>query len=644
MPNATTASDPGLSPIALAELEAICPGRTLSRWIDRIAYASDASFYHLVPQAVLQPQNRDEIRQLFGWSQAHRVPITFRTAGTSLSGQAVGDGLLVDLSKHWREVEVLEQGAAIRVQPGVIGAHANALLRPFGRKIGPDPASIQACMLGGILANNASGMCCGVSQNAYHTLRSLALMLPNGQYFDTAKPGAGADFVARCPEIATELSALRAEILANPTLCASIRHKYRQKNTTGYSLNALLDFEDPLLILAHLLIGSEGTLALIAEAVLDTVVDKAYKYTGLLCFAKLTEACAWVQALAESGAAAIELLDEASLRALPTALLDPWLAAVPPGACALLVEYQAADPAEHALQIQAADSLLQRLPLLVPGRFSLEAAEQALLWKLRKGLYPSIGAARVSGSTVLIEDVVFPLAQLAEAIEGLHTLFARHGYHEAIIFGHARDGNLHFVLTQSFNTASETSRYDAFMQELVSMVLALGGALKAEHGTGRNMAPFVVAEWGPEAYEIMMRLKAALDPHQLLNPGVILNPSPSAHLEDLKALPSVDREVDRCTECGFCEPVCPSRRLTLTPRQRIVIRREMQRLAARGESLTLEKLNQDYQYAGLDTCATDSLCSLACPIGIDTGSLVKRLRAEAMPETVQRQVSRLSRG
>lgn len=640
MPSVTTASTRQPSQRALAELEAICgKQRTLRRWLDRVAYASDASFYHLVPLAVIQPKDLDEMQALFRWGHQHQVPLTFRAGGTSISGQAVTDGLLIDLSKYWRGIEVREQGQSVWSQPGVIGAHVNQLLRPYQRKIGPDPASIQACMMGGILANNSSGMCCGVTQNAYHTLQSIGFLLPDGQYFNTADPGAYQAFEQNCPQLAQELGALRSEILAQPALSQRIRQKYQQKNTTGYSLNAFLDYEHPLDIFAHLLIGSEGTLALITDSVLQTQPDLPFKHTGLLLFGDIFTACQQIGLLQASGAATIELLDSASLAACPPGSLSSWISELSEGSCALLVEYQYPDQLTAQAQSAELETLLQTLPLLATTRFTQDPAEQAALWKLRKGLYPSVGAVRKSGSTVIIEDVCFPLDKLAEAVQQLQGLFDKHGYQEAIIFGHAKDGNLHFVLAQAFNQASEIARYDAFMRDLTSLVLASDGALKAEHGTGRNMAPFVEAEWGPEAYAIMQRLKRAVDPHQLLNPGVILNPSPQAHLEHLKSLPSVDPEVDRCTECGFCEPACPSRRLSLTPRQRIVLRRERQRLLEQHQQTRLQELEQDYQYSGLDTCAADSLCSLACPIGIDTGSLVKRLRAEASPQGAARSLS-----
>lgn len=637
----------GLSAEALRALQNICsPQRTLTRYLERVAYASDASFYWLLPQAVVQPRSESEIQALFAWSQRFGVPLTFRAAGTSLSGQAVSEGLLVDLSKHWRELEVLEQGQLVRAQPGVIGGHLNRLLAAYGRKIGPDPASLQSCMLGGILANNASGMCCGVRHNAYHTLHSLRFMLPDGCSYDSGQPADQLRFEVEQAALCETLLNIREQILSQPEQVAEIRRKYAQKNTTGYGLNAFVDFAEPLEIFAHLLIGAEGTLAFIAEAQLQTLPDAPFKLTGLLFFASVAEACEHLPSLQAAGAAAIELMDEASLRSLPAEQWQLWLpqaSVLPAGVCALLVEFQLAS--ELARQELATELPLiwQTLPLLNQPQFSADPQAQAQIWKLRKGLYPSVGAVRQSGTSVIIEDVVFPPEHLATGVERLQALFVEHGY-AGIIFGHARDANLHFVLTQSFATPADLQRYDGFMQALVALVLELKGALKAEHGTGRNVAPFVEAEWGPQAYQWMQQLKAAADPQGLLNPGVILNPSPQAHLQHLKALPTVDPEVDACTECGFCEPVCPSRRLSLTPRQRIVLRRELQRLQQAGASQQLKALQADYQYPGIETCAADGLCSVACPIGIDTGALIKRLRAEQVPAQLQRQVAVLSKG
>ena len=604
----------------------VSPDRVLSRTLDRVAFASDASFYRLLPEAVVLARSVDEVQRLFALSRARGVPITFRAAGTSLSGQSLSDGLLVEVARHWRSARVEDGGLRIRAQPGTIGDHLNQLLRPHGRKIGPDPASIRACTLGGILSNNSSGMCCGVEQNGYHTLRSLTFVLPSGTRIDTGADGADAELLAREPALHRGLQALRDEVRSRPALVERIRAKYRMKNTTGYQLNAFVDFERPVDIFAHLLVGSEGTLAFIAEAVLDTVPVLPHKSTGLLFFPDVHAACAAIAPFRDAGARALELLDAASLRAasgkpgMPTEL--GHLGAAP---AALLCEFQTAHASELPALMSAAQEVTRRLPLAVPGEFTRDAETQERLWRVREGLFPTVGGVRKSGTTVIIEDVCFPIPHLADAAVDLQGLFAAHGYQNAIIFGHAKDGNLHFVITQSFNDQKAVDQYARFIDDLVPLVVRkYDGALKAEHGTGRNMAPFVETEWGPEGLAIMRRLKDLVDPQNLLNPGVIVPANPRSHLEHLKSLPSIEAEADMCIECGFCEPVCPSRELTLTPRQRIVVRRELERQPA---GLVAEELRRDYRYSGLETCAGDGMCQTRCPVSIDTGSLVKRFRA-----------------
>ncbi len=602
------------------------------RPIDRVAYAGDASFYHLIPRAVVQPQTIDEVRSLMAAARRWNLALTFRAAGTSLSGQAVTSGILVDLARGWKQWELSPDGCTVRVEPGVVGGHLNAVLARRARRIGPDPASIDACMMGGIIANNASGMCCGVQENAYHTLESVMCVLASGLVLDTGAPDAAAVLSREAPELAEGLRELRRTVLGNHEQAARIRRKYRIKNTTGYSLNALIDFDEPHQILAHLLVGSEGTLAFVARAALRTLPTLPYRATALLAFESVSAAVDAVAPVRDSGARAVELIDGASLRAIRDLPGTPEEArGLPDDAAALLIEYQA-DTQETLRQFRDNGArILRALRLTWPAELTEDPARQAALWKVRKGLYPAVGAARPRGTAVIIEDVAFPLPALASAAVDLRGLFAEHGYSDAILFGHAKDGNLHFVLSQSFGSAGEVARYERFMDDVVRLVVRkYDGSLKAEHGTGRNMAPFVEAEWGREARAVMREIKALLDPRGILNPGALLNDDPRAHLQHLKALPQVETEVDRCIECGFCERTCPSRRLTTTPRQRIAIRRELVRLRDGGGSAPwIESIERDFGFAVVDTCATDGLCAMACPVGIDTGVLVKHLREDS---------------
>jgi D-lactate dehydrogenase len=611
-------------------LDLLPPDRIKTRYIDRVTYGSDAGFYYLLPEAVVQPISEEEIRALFDFSHRHGIPLVFRGGGTSLSGQAITDGILVDLSRHWGRVEPLAEGRMVRVGPGVTGAMVNARLKMFHRKIGPDPSSIAAAMMGGILSNNSSGMCCGVVNNAYHTLKHMRFILPGGGIFDTADGADHARFLKECPGISAELVSMRVEILANTELREKIRKKYRMKNTVGYSLNAFLDYDHPLDILAHLLIGAEGTLAFIASATLETIPQLASRSTGMLYFPDLHTACNAIPALTETGAEAVELMDRASLRAVEAIPGMPQgLKGLPPSAAALLVEFQGEDEGRLGGRLAAFLAVAPGLSMLHPPVFTEDVAGQDLLWKVRKGLFPSVGAVRKSGTTVILEDIAFPVDRLGDALADLRALFAEFGYDEAIIFGHAKDGNIHFVVTQSFRTAVEVDRYARFIDRLIPMVVdKYNGALKAEHGTGRNMAPFVETEWGPAAYAVMQRLKAVIDPLNLLNPGVIISPDDRIHLKNLKQLPEVEGEVDKCIECGYCEPVCPSRDLTMTPRRRIVARRALKLLETAADTAHHRELLGQYRYDGLETCAVDGLCAGACPVDINTGDLVKRLRRE----------------
>ncbi|AZC35224.1 FAD-binding and (Fe-S)-binding domain-containing protein [Pseudomonas chlororaphis] len=601
--------------------------------LSTLAFGTDASFYRLIPQLVIRVESEDEVVALLKLAQRDRVPVTFRAAGTSLSGQAISDSVLLVLGDNWNAREIRDQGQQIRLQPGVIGAQANAWLAPFGRKIGPDPASINACKIGGIVANNASGMCCGTAQNTYHTLAGLRLVLADGTRLDTEDATSVAAFRSSHGELLERLASLGRETRANSELAAKIRHKYRLKNTTGLSLNALVDFDEPQDILSHLLVGSEGTLGFISAVTYDTVVDHPHKASALIVFPDVETCCNAVTVLKNQPVSAVELLDRRSLRSVQDKPGMPaFVQQLSANACALLIESRAASSALLQEQLAQIMASLASFPVEKQVDFNEDPKENARLWAIRKDTFPAVGAVRKTGTTVIIEDVTFPVEQLAIGVNRLIALFDKHHYDEAILFGHALEGNLHFVFTQGFNNAEEVARYQAFMDDVAQLVaVEFGGSLKAEHGTGRNMAPFVELEWGSDAYQLMWQLKRLLDPNGILNPDVVLSEDPQIHLKHLKPLPAADEIVDKCIECGFCEPVCPSKGLTLSPRQRIVIWRDIQARKRAGVDTT--ELEAAYQYQGIDTCAATGLCAQRCPVGINTGELVKKLRSQHATHT-----------
>ena len=604
------------------------PDRVLTRALDRYSMANDASHFLLVPQAVVVARDAAEVSRLLSASAEQGLPLTFRSGGTSLSGQGLSDSVLVDVRRNFKRIDVLDDGARVRVQPGATVRQVNTRLARQGRKLGPDPASEAACTVGGVVANNSSGMSCGITANTYRTLESMVVVLPSGTIVDTAAPDVDDRLRRLEPELHDGLVRLRDRVRANPASVRALEQQFSMKNTMGYSLNAFLDHDRVGEILAHLIVGSEGTLGFVAEAVFRTVPAHAHASTGLLVFADLFAASEALPGLVATGAVAVELMDAASLRVGQN---DPDAHPlirdlVVENHAALLIEYQAPSTGELAELEAVGRREIAGLRLTAPGVLTTDAVTRAKLWHLRKGLYATVAEARPSGTTALLEDVVVPVDSLALTCSELIQLFARYGYENTVIFGHAKDGNIHFMLTDRFADPQALARYAEFTEDMVDLILAQGGSLKAEHGTGRVMAPYVRRQYGDELYAVMQDVKRLFDPRGVLNPGVLLDDDAEAHLKNFKTTPTVEEEVDRCVECGYCEPVCPSRDLTLTPRQRIVVRRAIAKAENDGDRALASELERDYEYSGVQTCAVDGMCQTACPVLIDTGDLVRRLR------------------
>jgi D-lactate dehydrogenase len=612
--------------LAVRLAQVVAPGRVITDPLRRLAWGSDASSFQIVPQLVVVVDSEAEVCAVLDLCRAFLVPLTFRAAGTSLSGQALGAGLLVQLGDGWDGVEILDGGRSVRLKPGVVGAGANRRLAPFGRKIGPDPASIDACKIGGIAANNASGMCCGTHENSYQTVDSMRVILADGSILDTGDERSRSIFAASHGALLNGLSTLARRTKSDETLAARIRRKFKIKNTVGYSLNALIDFDDPIDILTHLMIGSEGTLGFIASISYRTVADHPHRASGLIFFPDMVTACQAVIALKPTPVSAVELLDRASLRSVESKPgMPPLIRSLPGPACSLLIEIRGESEAARDRNLALVKAVLATSNPLLPPDFTTDRAEIDRQWGVRKGMFPTVSGLRRSGTAVITEDIAVPMASLADATADLRQLMDDHGYVDGIILGHALEGNLHFLFTLDFGIPAEVERYSRFMDDVADVVVGrYDGSLKAEHGTGRAMAPFVEIEWGAQAFALMREIKQLFDPAGLLNPGVIFTDDPKAHIHHLKPLPVTFAAIDKCIECGLCERQCPSRGLTLSPRQRIAGWRDVAHRQALGEETG--EISRLYDYFGIETCAACGLCSLVCPIGINTGLLIKELR------------------
>lgn len=594
-----------------------------------LAWGTDAGFYRMIPKIVVIAETEQEVSRLLSAATRHEVSVTFRASGTSLSGQSITDSVLVVANKAWTDYKVSADAGLITMQPGILGKTANDILKPYGRMFAPDPASKNSAAVGGIIINNASGMNCGTHANSDHILRSMRIVLADGTVLDTADEASRADFRRTHQALLDEIEAIRREITADAELTERIRYKYSIKNVMGLNLLPFVVYTDPFEIIAHCLVGSEGTLGFMSEATLETSHLYTHTASAMLYFKDIAEACRCVVALKKSAPVfSCEMLDRKSLESVNDTTGE--------GLTALLLDTKSDSDAGLNDNIKAIMEVINRFDLFNDAHFSTDPAETAQWWSLRSGVFPAVGGTRPLGTTSLIEDIAFHIDDLPAATVELAQLLQDCGYNDACIYGHALEGNYHFVIAQGFKTQADIDKYRHLMEEIERLVVdKYDGSLKAEHGTGRNMAPFVKVEWGEKAWSFMQRIKAAFDPHYILNRGVIFNDDPECFIKGMKPLPPLHPLVDKCIECGFCEPNCMSCGFTLSARQRTVILREIARLEADGSAESLaraKRLKKDFQYLGNQTCAGDGLCSTSCPMKINTGEMIHVVREKALPK------------
>ena len=620
--------------------EVIPESRLISDPLRTLAYGTDASFYRLNPKLIVKVEDEAETIATLKACRQQGVAVTFRAAGTSLSGQALSDSVLIVLGPNgWRNCHISPGKESITLGPGILGADANKVLSPHGKKIGPDPASINSAKIGGIVSNNACGMASGVTGNSMGTVTGMRLIMADGTVLDTRDEHSRNRFLKSHGEMVDRLTALSNHLKSEPETVERIRRKYQIKNTTGYSINAMIDFDDPFDIIQHLIIGSEGTLGFISDVTFRTLDEPIHKATSLMLFPNIAKACEAVWLLKECQVSAAELMDRVALRSVEDKPGMPsYMKTLGESVTALLVDTAATDPKTLKKQIKEIEERFDGFDMAREFAFSTDAKQAAALWDIRKGLFPSACIGRKKGTTVIIEDIAVPIDHLRSCLLDLQDLFKKHAYDEMIIWGHVFDGNVHFVLSIDFENPHEVTKYKIFMDDIVDLVVdKYDGSLKAEHGTGRNMAPFVRREWGDRIYSAMQEIKTIFDPDNMLNPGVIINDDHEAHIKNFKPMPVAHDLVDTCIECGFCERSCMSHDFTLSARQRIVIYREMARLKRSGENGDrLALLKRSFPYYGDHTCAADGLCALTCPVEIDTGELIKVFRQDRLTSSAQR--------
>lgn len=598
--------------------------------ISRIVKGTDAGLYRLVPKAVVKVKNEEEAKTLIEFCSENKTPITFKAAGTSLSGQTISDSILMEIGRGFEFGRIKNNGQIATFGPAITGAAANNMLKQFGRKLGPKPASIDSAKIGGIVANNASGGNYGIKYNSYNTVKSMRIILADGTILDTGNENSCNQFKQTHPQLIKKLSNLRQIAIENQQIKETIAKKFKLKNTCGYGINSLIDFEDPIQIIQHLMVGSEGTLGFISQVTFETVHDAPLKATAMIYFKNLRDVCKAITPLRNCKVSAAELMDRNALRAVENQEGMPAeLKTLPEDAAALLVDTSADNLEQLQLQITEIEDNLAEIDTYAPIRFTTNAKLYETYWQVRNGLFTSAAASRPKGTACIIEDIALDAEVIGDALTDVKTLLANSNYSNAVMWGHLLDGNVHFTVFPDINNKQGIDEYAQFMHNLTDLVaIQYNGSLKAEHGTGRNMAPFVEKEWGKTIYELMKEIKFTFDPNNILNPGVIINDDKDVFIKNLKHIPLANPIIDKCIECGFCEVTCPSKNLTMTPRQRIVAYRYLAELADSHDNnnKTIQELSKEIAYPLNETCATDGLCKIACPVDIDTGVLVKELR------------------
>ena len=588
----------------------------------RTAYSIDASIYKLTPRAIVLAESAADMARTLAVARAHRVGVTARSAGTNLTGSAIGEGVILDCSRMRRLLEVNVEQRWARVEPGIVYAELNQQLASTGLLFAPDPSSGDMCKLGGMLANNSAGP---------HTLKygavkdntlSMEVMLADGSRLTARRyPLGGADLerlTAEQPWIAELIRVLKA----NRELIQSKRPRV-SKNSSGYNLFALADgLEQGWLDLHQLFIGSEGTLGLTLEATIKLVPRPKRTITALLFFERLDDVAPAVNDLLAQGPSALEMLDGYTMDLIGRSHYH-----VPPSAEAmLLAEFDDVAPAggqeEPSDRTATLEAVAARYRLSEPPRIATEPSAQAELWAVRKAIYPTLYRYDAKKKPInFADDVVVTADRLPELIKYLRRLFEQRGVAVAI-YGHIGNGNAHLNPLLDINDPADVEMMVRLAKEIHTTVIEqFGGSICGEHGDGRVRAEFVRAYYGEELYQLFTEVKRLIDPGRLLNPGVKLSDEPlTAHLD-------YERFTKPCATCGKCNAVCPV--YDVEPDESN---------AARGWYHILT--SPDYRYEDaqriVEACLNCKSCRVACPAGIDVSEIVLKRRAERPNRTAGR--------
>jgi FAD/FMN-containing dehydrogenase/Fe-S oxidoreductase len=575
------------------------------------AYAVDASIYRMEPKAVVLAGSEEDIATTVRYAAANGIPLTPRAAGTNLTGSAIGSGIILDISRLNRVLEVNHEERWARVQPGIVLAELNKQLARDGLLFGPDPSSGDMCKLGGMLANNSSGP---------HTLRygavkdnvlRLRTCLVSGTWVDARAYRLDDPALER---LLTAIPALREIFVLAQTHADMIRAKKPtvSKNSCGYNLFGLVDgLAEGLFDLPQLLVGSEGTLGVVSEATVKLVDKPKATLTALIHFRHLQEVGEAVPRLLELAPSALEVMDANTLD-----LIGRAHHGIPPDAAATLLIELDADSLEIDLHERAEHMAAVCRPFKLASELALafDPGRREELWKARKALYPTLYRYDPLKKPInFVDDVVVRAERISELIHYLETFFEGQQVPVAI-FGHIGNGNAHIVPLLNVNESNDFNKMVHAYHEIHSAVLdRFGGSICGEHGDGRVRAEYVRKMFGEDLYSLFVQVKQAFDPGRILNPGIKISDRPFTDHIDYTRLSKP------CATCAKCNAVCPVYDVF-----------QSEDMSSRGwfEIVT----STDYSYLNskrvVEACLNCKSCRTACPAGVDVSDLILAKRAE----------------
>ncbi len=572
------------------------------------AYSIDASIYKAIPEAIALINSRGDLEQTLQFAKKYNIPLTARSGGTNLTGNAVGEGIILEFSQLDHILEINENEGWVRVQPGIIYAELNKYLAEKGWWFAPDPSSGEMCKLGGMLGNNAAGP---------HTLKygatkdnvlEMQVLFANGNCITAKEYPLDDPELERIFQKNTAIRALHDLIQDNKKLILSKRKKV-SKNSSGYNLFALAEgLERGTFPLHQILIGSEGTLGLTLETKLRIVRKPLEVATGLIYLKSLSDIGAIVTDLLPLSPSALEMMDANSLDLVGREHFN-----IPKDAAAmLLLEFD--DSAQD--KMKTAQDFIHKVSLAAPMVVAYDPEETLALWQVRKAMYPTLYRYDEHKKPInFADDVVVSAERIPELVDYLETLFREKDVAVAI-YGHIGDGNAHINPLLNLNDPKDFNHMITLSQEIHQTVIdRFDGSLCGEHGDGRVRAEFVKKLYGPELYTLFEKVKQLFDPEQLLNPGIKITDLPFTEKIDLHRLSK------NCATCAKCNSVCP-----------VYDVEKEESNAARGWFHILTDPDYDYEASSriVEACINCKSCRTICPAGIDVSELILKAR-EAHP-------------